>query len=706
MLALARSELARVVRLCVALSAAACSAVGAVEPGEVRSSAREAPLVAAQEERSPAPADSALVLWSAGWDAILADPRDAGLRRALGMLDERLLELWDEIDATPPPPGSVELVCEVLSSPFLLDVDFVESTGDAPPVRGQLMVQAASEEAAGRQAARIEALVTALSPSSTMAPAGLPGLKVAALHAARLFWGAHERSLLVSLGEPRFDLSRPSASGLPSGVEPVVSFTLDTARMRGAFEPGLSGPDGAALRRELEWLGLLGEDPLAITGAWGHGTDRDHMAFRIRGWKKVAERQGLLASGPLSPADLAVIPADATFVYVERVNPGTVLRLIEMTGAERAAELRTSIEQTLGLDLETDLITPLGETLGFYLSWTTGGGGLPSAVVFAAVDDEARLTSTLMSLGAALDGWASARTASRVHVRSWKHAGVNCLGLVFPGLPVPCEPSAAIFDGHLFLTATPEALIAALGQARAGGAGLLAHPAFRATPPGALDELQSVRFLDTPSLLSDGYQTACLLATALANGVRSRSNAARDPELVLPPYAELAAGARPSTLFSRIEGDDLVGVAECDRSVLAQATALAGAFQGGLTLVGLAGTVLVPPFVVGRVTRTPAGSRFRATADIIAIENAANQFAIENSGRFPSSIVELVTPDVNGLQYLDRTGVPLDPWGNPYGYELPNARTRPRIFTLGADGAPGGEGESQDIDNFQIRRGQ
>jgi general secretion pathway protein G len=47
--------------------------------------------------------------------------------------------------------------------------------------------------------------------------------------------------------------------------------------------------------------------------------------------------------------------------------------------------------------------------------------------------------------------------------------------------------------------------------------------------------------------------------------------------------------------------------------------------------------------------------------------------------------------------YLDED-VPLDPWGNPYQYTLPGRDGRPfALFSLGADGRPGGTGIDADI---------
>lgn len=47
--------------------------------------------------------------------------------------------------------------------------------------------------------------------------------------------------------------------------------------------------------------------------------------------------------------------------------------------------------------------------------------------------------------------------------------------------------------------------------------------------------------------------------------------------------------------------------------------------------------------------------------------------------------------------YLD-DATPLDPWGHAYQYQVPGEDGRPfLIFSLGADGKPGGEGNDADI---------
>ncbi len=47
--------------------------------------------------------------------------------------------------------------------------------------------------------------------------------------------------------------------------------------------------------------------------------------------------------------------------------------------------------------------------------------------------------------------------------------------------------------------------------------------------------------------------------------------------------------------------------------------------------------------------------------------------------------------------YLDGDTVPLDPWGNPFSYELDRDTGRFRVISLGADGVQGGEGADADL---------
>ncbi|MGY0561426.1 MULTISPECIES: type II secretion system major pseudopilin GspG [unclassified Luteimonas] len=99
----------------------------------------------------------------------------------------------------------------------------------------------------------------------------------------------------------------------------------------------------------------------------------------------------------------------------------------------------------------------------------------------------------------------------------------------------------------------------------------------------------------------------------------------------------------------------------------------------------------------------------KARADISVLEQATETYRLENLS-YP--------PQVDGLQALLRAPaglarperyrqggyirrLPEDPWGNPYQYRYPGARGGAfDVFSFGADGSEGGEGDAADIGNW------
>ena len=79
------------------------------------------------------------------------------------------------------------------------------------------------------------------------------------------------------------------------------------------------------------------------------------------------------------------------------------------------------------------------------------------------------------------------------------------------------------------------------------------------------------------------------------------------------------------------------------------------------------------------------------------IDDAVISYSRFTGGKYPSTLLSLVTPDADGITFLPLDEVPRDPWGNEYVYTSP-AEDRPHeILSLGADGRPGGEGAAADI---------
>ena len=121
----------------------------------------------------------------------------------------------------------------------------------------------------------------------------------------------------------------------------------------------------------------------------------------------------------------------------------------------------------------------------------------------------------------------------------------------------------------------------------------------------------------------------------------------------------------------------------------------------GVVILGVL-AILVVPNVLHKFSFAQIA---KAKVDLARIDSALEQYGRANAGRYPESLVELVTPDTNGQAYLVGTKIPLDPWGREYVYAPPSAPgDRPIVRTLGKDGRSGGTGVDADLDSFSLRR--
>ena len=137
--------------------------------------------------------------------------------------------------------------------------------------------------------------------------------------------------------------------------------------------------------------------------------------------------------------------------------------------------------------------------------------------------------------------------------------------------------------------------------------------------------------------------------------------------------------------------------------------------HAGFTLIEILVVVVIlgilAALVVPRIMERPDEARVVATkSDIRGIMSALKLYRLDN-GVYPSteqSLMALVQKPDTGIiprnwkegGYLDR--VPKDPWGTEYQYLNPGVRGEIDVFSLGADGAPGGEGINADIGSWAL----
>lgn len=136
--------------------------------------------------------------------------------------------------------------------------------------------------------------------------------------------------------------------------------------------------------------------------------------------------------------------------------------------------------------------------------------------------------------------------------------------------------------------------------------------------------------------------------------------------------------------------------------------------EAGLTLIELMVVVVILSIlavvIVPRVIDRPDQARVaRAQADINALSAALDLYRLDNNNypttdqglqalvRRPNSPPEPRNWAEGG--YIDR--LPDDPWGRPYQYLAPGVHGAYDLFSLGADGRPGGTGVNAVIGNWQ-----
>ncbi len=139
--------------------------------------------------------------------------------------------------------------------------------------------------------------------------------------------------------------------------------------------------------------------------------------------------------------------------------------------------------------------------------------------------------------------------------------------------------------------------------------------------------------------------------------------------------------------------------------------------QRGFTLIELMVVIvilgilaaIIAPKIIGR---TDEAKVTEAKVQIRNLETALKMYKLDN-GIYPTTdqgLEALVQKPSVGIipknwregGYLEKSKVPLDPWGNKFVYISPGSHGDFDIISYGADGAPGGEGFNADIESWNL----
>ena len=118
-----------------------------------------------------------------------------------------------------------------------------------------------------------------------------------------------------------------------------------------------------------------------------------------------------------------------------------------------------------------------------------------------------------------------------------------------------------------------------------------------------------------------------------------------------------------------------------------------------IVIIGLLATVVM----VNVMPSQDKAMATKARADIATLEQAMEMYRLDNLA-YPSGAdgLNALAASPAGAAGGSRPGgyvksLPKDPWGRPYQLAVPGKAGAFDIYSLGADGAPGGEGDNADI---------
>ena len=136
---------------------------------------------------------------------------------------------------------------------------------------------------------------------------------------------------------------------------------------------------------------------------------------------------------------------------------------------------------------------------------------------------------------------------------------------------------------------------------------------------------------------------------------------------------------------------------------------------GGFTLLEVMVVVVILSIlgarIIPKIIGRPDEARVvAARQDIASLMQALKLYRLDNQ-RYPTTEQGLqalagrptaapLPPNWKEGGYIER--LPRDPWGSPYQYLNPGLHGEIDVFSFGADGAPGGEGNDADVGSWNL----
>lgn len=582
-----------------------------------------------------------IVLQHSGCGAMMPDENDAGLRRAFGLLTDRLAELPGEVQRMSHNQNAAQAmwvadrILPLLTATFEYPAEWaildngINDLG-VPDFDARVVFDTGSRAEAEKLQNIMSGLFQMAIPNATLQAAeSNANFLEFPTPVATLLFGPVDDGGRFALGfdmggdgirTDRIALKAPSDLG---EVKAVYKLHLDGHGMMDLINTVAGMAPNPSVRGRIQaFTEQMPEGDMFFDVAGGYQDGRAISVAKMTHFKALQE---LLAQhvpqfaariGFISPNLLKSVPADARMASVANQDVKSIINGALQQAAEASQgqfdpeTVFAQVEEQIGVHPIRDFIDYLGSNWVSYTADSTGGGGWMSLVFLNEGVDSEGLQATFDKLSNMANAIGSSKAMGYVRCQAWdgdqwKTRGLQAgYTLTFPGLPVPFELSMGLTDDSLVAGLTPQAVRTAALQATGQRRGsLLDNPRFADSFSGKLKQVNKISFLDTEASLARGYPMAQLVGTAVANFVRSPIDPSRDPGMVVPTFDDLSRDAHGLIQIAYIDGSDYVQISSLDASWLVNIAGISGSLGITPEMIGAGALGVAIGSKSGRISR-------------------------------------------------------------------------------------------------------
>lgn len=580
-------------------------------------------------------------LWFGGAKPMLVHEKDAGMRRALGLFDERLAELPAELRAVAPDvPDEINLLVDIarVLARSEFGVEVIATDEMAYPT---LTVWPADRAAAERLDRAWRSLL-----SGRFNFEGAPGPD--GLHRAE-DWGGNIgfAGVVDTLRGPAFIAGVEHGEVAPFAGRTEGFFAMDVDLAHISLDAGMLGGNQQMVD-VFNFFGIGAADSWHLQASVQHDGDELVATGTLRDVRVLAERFGIRPGVIVQPATLRAVPADATvlaaFSYDFGALPDVWARAFQRFGIDVAGDNTPPWLRTANGTLEP-LFRALGDDVIYYRSISTGGGGLISSIYSLGVRDADAVELWLDRWIGMANGAGAGFLKGYVTVEKYDYNGTDMWSVRTTGLPLPIDVTLALTGERLVVGLTGSNVRAAVDQESDPHTSIMENEQFFAVLGDEIARpgLIGISYTDLTHQARESHWLAQMITISAANVVRNRFGGGRDAGVVTPSYKDFVSGIRPAYGTLRWDGDDIVGMSRADGSVLVNVSVGTNETikNQWAQLIGL----LVPALQQARMAAAGAREQavaVRGVAQARSVVIAIQIYMVDNNDRAPESLARLV----------------------------------------------------------------